>query len=98
MVVVVFKCVLTPHLPFAVRTPSSRFTSLNGTINRERPPYDNVKNLVKRGMGTVGERAAGEGSSESRVSQIMGLDSLGPEINSLWALAKDRCGSLTHCK
>lgn len=49
-------------------------------------------------MGTVGERAAVEGSSESRVSQITGLDSLGPEINSLWALAKDRCVSLTHCK
>lgn len=96
MVVAVFKCALTPHLPFVVRTPSSRFTSLNGTINRERPPFDNVKNLVRRGMGAVGEEAAVERSSESRVSQITSLDSLGPKINSLWALAKDRCVSLTH--
>lgn len=47
-------------------------------------------------MGAVGEEAAVERSSESRVSQITSLDSLGPKINSLWALAKDRCVSLTH--
>ena len=47
-------------------------------------------------MGTVGEEAAVERSSESRVSQITSLDSLGPKINSLWALAKDRCVSLTQ--
>ena len=29
-----------------------------------------------------------------RVSQIEGLDSVGPEINSVWASAKDRCVSI----
>lgn len=56
MVMIVFKCVLTP------RTPSSKFTSLNVTIKREALHFHNLKNLLRRSMGGVGEAVEVEGS------------------------------------
>lgn len=53
VVVIIFKHVLIPHLPFVVRSLSSSFTSLTGTVEREALPFHTLKNLLKRGMRGV---------------------------------------------
>lgn len=51
-----------------VRTP--KFTSLNVTIKREALCFHNLKNLLRRGMGGVGEGVEVEGSPTSEFLKL----------------------------
>lgn len=76
MVVVVLKRTLTSHLPFVVRTRNSRFTSLTGTISRETLSFHSVKHLLGSSVGWYGWEGCNCGEPRSRVSSVVGLDSL----------------------